>query len=73
MEEKLKKIMAETFKLDESEIDEETKMSKVESWDSLSHLQLIAALEEAFGAEIGMDDMMAMTGYEEILGILKNK
>jgi len=71
MEEKLKKIMAETFKLDENAINEETKMSKVESWDSLSHLQLIAALEEAFGMEIDMDDMLAMTGYKEILEILK--
>ena len=71
MEEKLKKIMAETFKLDENALNEETKMSKVESWDSLSHLQLIAALEEAFGMEIDMDDMLAMTGYKEILEILK--
>ena len=71
MEEKLKKIMAETFKLDENAINEETKMSKVESWDSLSHLQLIAALEEAFGMEIDMDDMLAMTGYKKILEILK--
>jgi acyl carrier protein len=43
---------------------------QTEEWDSVAHMQLVAALEAAFGIMIDTDDVIAMSDYGEIRRIV---
>ena len=36
---------------------------ETESWDSVAHMQLVAAIEESFGIMLETDDVIAMSTY----------
>jgi hypothetical protein len=42
-------------------------------WDSVGHMQLIAALEEQFDIMMETDDIIALSSYEKGLYILTEK
>jgi acyl carrier protein len=46
---------------------------RTESWDSVAHMQLILALEEAFGIALDGDDVVAMSTYGEVFRILRDR
>ena len=60
--EKIKKIISETFQIKESSITSQTNMQDIDSWDSLTHMELIVSLEDEFSIEFTADEIMAMTG-----------
>lgn len=39
-------------------------------WDSVAHMQMVAALEAAYGIMIDTDDVIAMSDYAQIRRIL---
>ena len=45
----LKRLFADIFDISEDEIRDESSQDTIQKWDSFQHLQLIIALEEAFG------------------------
>jgi len=45
---KLKKIISTVFELDIASVDDNASVDSIESWDSLSHLKLVLALEQEF-------------------------
>ncbi len=47
------------------------KYQLVEGWDSVGHMSLIAALEEAFDIMIDTDDIIDFSSYEKGKKILK--
>lgn len=73
MEERLKEIMAAVFEVVPSDINESTASGDLEKWDSLHHMNLVAALEEAFEIEFDEEEMMALMNYKLILLTLKEK
>lgn len=42
-------------------------------WDSVGHMNLIAAMEDAFDIMMETDDIIDFSSYEKGLDILKNK
>jgi len=40
------------------------KYQDIASWDSVGHMRLMAALEEAFGIELDIDDIIDFSSYE---------
>lgn len=44
-----------------------------EGWDSVGHMQLIAAIEEAFGVQVGADDVFAMSSTSEVRRVLRER
>lgn len=73
MEEKIIKIMSAVFRVDESAINESSSSDTIESWDSLKHMNLIAALEEEFKIEFNEDDIMNMLNFKLIKLLVKEK
>lgn len=70
MEDKIKAVFKDTMSLDADELKEKLKYNEVEGWDSVGHMMLIAALEDAFDCMLEMDDIIDMSSYEKALEIM---
>lgn len=70
---KLKKIMADLFRLEEKEIDESTTLENTAAWDSLRHMELVLAVEREFGIQLEGDEIITMTSYSAIVQLLGEK
>ena len=73
MEERIKQIMADVLDLDALAIDGATAMDTIESWDSLTHINLCLSLEQDFQVSFTVDEMEAMLSYDDILRVLSAK
>jgi len=62
-EQSLKQILATVLKVPVGNIDGGTNMDTVESWDSLNHMNLILALEDAYSVRIPDDEATNITSY----------
>jgi acyl carrier protein len=67
---KFKEIFCETLEIDADEA-ETASTETVETWDSLHHMNLVAALEDEFSIELEPDEVMDMTSYKAVLETLK--
>lgn len=67
----IKKIFCDVLSVAESEVNDETSYDSFAPWDSLKHLELISKLEEEFGVEIKMDDIIAMENFGKIKEIMQ--
>jgi acyl carrier protein len=68
--EKYRKVFVTNLTIDENQLDGLTYQS-VPSWDSVGHMGLITALEEAFDIMIDTDDIVDFSSYEKGKEILK--
>lgn len=59
-----------TFLIEESKLSN-LKYQSISTWDSVGHMGLIAALEEAFHVELDIDDIIDFSSYETGKEILK--
>ena len=60
--EKYNKAFCDTFQLTEDKL-QNLQYQGVELWDSVGHMSLIAALEEAFDIMLYPEDIMDLTSY----------
>jgi acyl carrier protein len=67
---KLNKILCEVFRLKEDELNDELTMEDIESWDSLTHMDLITSIEEGLDIQLTMDDIMNMKDIKAIRTIV---
>ena len=49
---RVQEVFREELELDDLVLNDETTADDVEEWDSLSHVQLVVALEKAFGIKV---------------------
>ena len=71
MEDKIKKIMSEIFNLDINQINNDSAISNVEKWDSLTHISLIISIEKEFDLEFSPLETVNMISLEAILRIIR--
>ena len=62
-EDRLKAVIGVVLKIPADSVGEETSTDTVSGWDSLRHLNLILALEEAFAITIPDDEVGNLTSY----------
>lgn len=67
------KVIAETFGEKESNIKEDTEMKAIDSWDSLTHMELIANLESEFAIEFTADEIVEMVTVAKIRELVEAK
>ena len=63
---KLNQILAETFKIPIERTIENATMDEISTWDSLTHMGLIVAIEDEFGFEMSGDDIAEMITFDAI-------
>ena len=68
--EKLNEIVADVFEDDTIEVKETTSSADIEDWDSLTHITLISAVEDAFGIKFAMKDVIGMKNVGEMVDII---
>ncbi len=73
MDPKLVQVLAENFQVDPTRISEASSPKTLPDWDSLAHLNLVGALEKAFGITFNMDDIFAMKDAGAIARLLEKK
>ncbi len=73
MEERLKEIMAQVFDVPNESINNDSSPDTIENWDSVNHMNLVLALEQAFGISFEPDEIIEMMNFELILVIFKDK
>ena len=70
--EKYVEVFKETFEL-ESESVEGLEYQGIDNWDSVGHMALIAALEDAFDIMMETDDIIDFNSFKKGMEILSTK
>ena len=70
---KLNEIFIDVLDLDECELTEETSANDIEEWDSLSHIQLIVAIEKSFGIKFTSLEIMKWRNVGEMVNSMEEK
>jgi acyl carrier protein len=73
MEERLKEIMSQVFDVPKESINNDSSPDTIDNWDSVNHMNLVLALEQAFGISFEPDEIIEMMNFELVLVILRDK
>ena len=73
MEEQVKQVMADILDLDPGSIDESTTQDNTETWDSLSQINLLVALEQEFNIAFEPAEVELLLSFQDILEVLEKK
>lgn len=70
---KVEEIFREELEIDDLVLTDETTADDVEEWDSLSHVQLVAAMEEAFGIEFKSREILSWENIGDLIDSIEKK
>lgn len=71
--ETLNEIFIDVLDLDECELTDETSANDIEEWDSLSHIQLIVAIEKALKIKFSSLEIMKWKNVGEMVDSIQEK
>jgi len=64
------KVFTKTFSVNKSKL-KKLKYQSISQWDSVGHMSMIGALEDAFKISMEMDDIIDFSSFEKGKKILK--
>jgi len=67
---KYAKVFIDSFSVDESVLAGDLSYNTISSWDSIGHMAMIVALEEAFNIAMETDDIIEFSSYNKGFEIL---
>lgn len=71
--EKLKAVILKELNLESFEIDDATTASMVPGWDSLSHVRVIMAVEQAYNVRFRTIEVIRLRNVGELQALLDKK
>ena len=69
----LERIFAEVFSVPEKMVNDSLDLRDISSWDSMSHMMLIARVEEAFSVEFTGDEIADFRTVRDIRAALSRR
>lgn len=69
----LKAVILGALKLDDWELTESTLASEVPGWDSLSHVNVVLAVEKHFGVRFKNVEVLRLTNVGDLQRLLNSK
>ena len=63
-------VFQDVFDDESIEVNDETTSDDIEDWDSLEHINLIAAVEQEFGVKFSMGQVVSMKNVGEMVDII---
>jgi len=73
MNERVRHILSVVLEMPEREIDERLTAEQTSNWDSIRQLNLVMALEEAFGVTFSSEELGLLTSYRAIADALAQR
>lgn len=71
--EKLNEVFRDVFDDEDIMVTEATTADDIEDWDSLEHINLLAAVEQEFGMKFNMGQVVSMKNVGEMAEIIMSK
>ena len=71
--EQLNEVFRDVFDDDTIEVNDQTTSRDIEDWDSLEHINLIAAIETQFGIKFTMGQVVTMKNVGEMVDIISSQ
>lgn len=71
--EQVRQIAADILEVPATSLGAESSTENVDSWDSVHHLNLILALEEAFDLQLEPEEIDRMNSVSRIVTVLESK
>ena len=68
--ETLNEVFRDVFDDESISVTENTTSNDIEDWDSLEHINLIAAVEQEFGVKFNMGQVVSMKNVGEMVDII---
>ena len=72
MNQKIKIIICESLGISEDEFSEDLDFEKCNDWTSISHMSLLASLEEEFNFIFQGDEILELTSVKKIVNRIEN-
>lgn len=69
----LEELLAELLQIPVTKVTPELTMKDLDVWDSLKHMEVIAALEQQFELQFSFDEIVSMLSVGDIKRVLSNK
>lgn len=69
----LNKIFQDTFNDDSISVAIETSADDIEEWDSISHVQLVFAIETAFEVKFSNQEILSLVDIGSIISLVSEK
>lgn len=66
-------VFREELELDDLVLNDETTADDVEEWDSLSHVQLVVALEKSFGIKFTSREILSWDNVGDLIDCIGKK
>lgn len=73
MDQQLRALAAEVFDVDPAAFGDDVDFRTLEGWDSLTHMELIAGVEQAFQIELTGDEIVEMMSVAAARKILERR
>lgn len=70
---RVNEIFIDELDNDDIKLNDETTADDVEEWDSLSHVQLIVAIEKTFGIKFSSSEILSWNNVGELITSIENK
>lgn len=70
--EKYQQLFMEIFQVEQEKLNENFTYTNMEEWDSITHMSLIASLEDEFAIMLDTSEILHYGSYENGISILKN-
>lgn len=70
---KLIEIMRETFERDDLEVTRDTTAQDVEEWDSISHIELVVAIESTFGIKLRTGEIAGLKNVGQLHDVIASR
>ena len=71
--ERLNEVFRDVFDDEEITVNEATTADDIEDWDSLEHINLLAAVEQEFGIKFNMGQVVTMKNVGEMASIIMSQ
>ena len=70
---KMEEIFTDIMDLKDIKLNDETSADDIVEWDSLSHIQIIVAIEKAFGIKFSSQEMITWKNVGDMVDCIQNK
>ncbi|MGO9085604.1 MAG: acyl carrier protein [Candidatus Sulfotelmatobacter sp.] len=70
MDQRIAEVFSAVFQVSPEQVTDSLSPQDVTGWDSLGHVRLVAQLQEQFGVEFEVDEIMRMENVAEIKKIV---